>query len=479
MSLFTPDGSDPQWPAADARSLHERTRLVTAARRGQGLHGIVIGAGLAGISAALRLASRGVRVTVLEATRRLGGRAASHIDPETGEELDNCQHVTMGACTAYADLLVLLGMSGAIEWTSTQTWLEAGGRCSIISPGSLPAPLHFAGSFAAARFLSPLDKAAIAMALPAIGLARRGDWHHRSFLEFLQHAAQPESTIRRFWSPVIASACNLEVDRVSAWPALMVFQTGLLAGPSAASIGIPRVPLARLYAGFGSILAAAGGRLELGQRVTRVEAVTGRTPRVRITTGSDAAPAHIEADRAIIALPPSRVLGVLPGHLHQHLAGLADLQHSAILGVHLRTDRPVLSARHAVLVERQTQWLFRKHPAGSSLHAVVSAAPDDLVALPESSIVARAWADICACIPAARDARVVWSRAIKSRHATFAATPQFEAARPVPGPIHPGSPIGVAGDYTQTGWPATMESATRSGILAADGLLGQSGVGRA
>ncbi len=448
---------------------------------------IVIGGGLAGVAAALHMADQGPRVTLLEATRRLGGRATSHLDPDTGEEIDNCQHVTMGACTAYAALLSRLGMSDAIEWTDAQTWIEPGGRTSTIAPAALPPPLHYAPSFAAARFLSPLDKAAIAASLPAIAVARRAEWASRTFLEFLGHIAQPESTIRRFWSPVVVSACNLDVDRVSASPALMVFQNALLAGPHAARIGVPRVPLARLYSNVEATLNAAGGGIEFAQRVSLVEPIPtdgfdASDPRatvVRVTTGTGPDAATRIAQFVVLAVPPSRVLALLPPCLHHHVPALADVRHSPILGIHLRFDRPILSAPHAVLLDRPTQWLFRKDPAGTRVHAVLSAAPINLVNAPESDIVAQVVADIAACIPPAADARLLWSRVIKSRHATFAATPGFETGRPPPGPIHPGCPIALAGDYTQTGWPATMESAVRSGILAVDSLLASTHLSRA
>lgn len=448
------------------RAAAHRDRHPIVRNRGNAL---VVGGGLAGISAALRLADAGVPVTLLEATRRLGGRATSHIDPDTGEPLDNCQHVTMGACTAYSSLLDRLGMSNAVQWTTEQTWVEPGGRTSTIRASALPRPLHFAPSFAAARFLSPLDKAAIAAAIPAIAVARRPEWARRTFLDFLQHTAQPESTIRRFWSPVVISACNHDVDRVSASPALKVFQTGLLAGPDAASIGVPRVPLADLYSTVESTLAASGSRVEFAQRVTAIEPQHDGT--VRVTAFSGDVAITRETRMVVLAVPPARVLALLPSSLHHQLPALADVPHSPIIGVHLRFDRPILSTPHAVLLDRATQWLFRKDAAGTRLHAVVSAAPVHLVSAPEPDITRHILADIAACIPAAADARLLWSRVIKSRQATFAATPEFECLRPLPGPIHPGCPIALSGDYTQTDWPATMESAVRSGIMAVDAML--------
>ena len=139
--------------------------------------------------------------------------------------------------------------------------------------------------------------------------------------------------------------------------------------------------------------------------------------------------------------------------------------------MHLIFDRPVLDVAHAVLVERGTQWLFRKDPEGRKVHAVVSAA-DDWVDLAEADIVRRVQEDLVACFPTAADARIVSARAVKEKRATFAATPEFEACRP-DASSHSEEPEGVllAGDYTRTGWPATMEGAARSGAIAAGSLL--------
>ncbi|MCB9841518.1 MAG: FAD-dependent oxidoreductase [Phycisphaeraceae bacterium] len=434
-------------------------------------HAIVVGGGIAGIAAAVRLTDLGWRVTLLEATRRLGGRATSHVDPETGEEIDNCQHVTMGACAAYEWLLGRLGVADAIEWSGTQTWLRAGCAPTRLEAGALPAPLHYAGAFARARFLSGLDKAAIGGAMAAIARADREAWRGRTFGEFLLEHAQPEATVRRFWSPVVVSACNLGVERVSATVALMVFQEGLLAGAGAARIGVPRVALGRLWEGVEWVLERGGGGVRLGARVRRVEIEDGASGGARGVVARMGDGLEMVPDAVVVALPPARVGEVLPTRLRELLRFERVLEHSPILGVHLRCDRPILSVAHAVLVERGTQWLFRKDAPGRCVHAVISAA-DEWMGMGEQQIVERVWADVAACVPGAGDARVLWARAIKQRQATFAATPAFEAVRPEAGLIEAGVPIALAGDYTRTGWPATMEGATRSGVMAAEAVAG-------
>lgn len=419
---------------------------------------VILGGGIAGITAAVHLAQRGVPVALYETRKRLGGRATSLTDPRTGEEIDNCQHVALGCCTAYLDLLRTLRVDHLIRWDRTQTWVEAGGRRTTLTPAPLPAPLHHSPGFLAARFLSLADKLAIARAMAAIALAKRERWTDRTFAQFLAPHGQTASALRRFWEPVVVSACNLPCDRVSAAPALQVFQEGFLASARASEIGVSTVPLARLYDAAEPIITAAGGAMHLGASVRRLS-----RDQVELATGD-----VIRASAIISALPFERLLAIADDDLRgadPRLERLAHLRHSPILGVHLRFDRSVLDVPHAVLVDRPTQWLFRKDDRGEAVHAVISAA-DDWLDLDEDAIVARVTADLHACFPASRDAGLIAARSIKEKRATFAATPEGQRARPSQAPPAPGLPI-LAGDFTDTGWPATMEGAARSGVIAA------------
>jgi len=426
---------------------------------------VVVGGGVAGITAALRLAENGARVQLLESRRRLGGRATSFADKRTGQELDNCQHVVLGCCTNYIDLCARLGVSNQIQWHDRQYWFEPGGRESIIGPWPLPAPAHQLPSFLRARFLSMGDKIAIMRALRAMHAMDRADLADRTFADLLADLRQPASAVGRFWEAVVVSACNLPAQRVAAPVAVQVFQQGFLANRRASRIGVPRVPLARLYERAREVITAAGGCVRLGAKVDWLDA---RSVRVR---GADE---PIHADRVICAVPFERLGSIVDESIRRddpRFDRLSRLTHSPILGVHLWFDRPVLRRPHAVLVERGTQWLFRKDESGRRLHAVVSAA-DGWMGLDESRIVERVVADIGACIPGAGKARLEQARAVKERRATFAPVPGVEAFRPgAVGPDERG--LVLAGDYTATGWPATMEGAARSGTIAAAAVLGR------
>ena len=421
----------------------------------------ILGGGLAGLAAALRLAEAGARAEVIETRKNLGGRATSFVDPRTGETLDNCQHVAMGCCTNYLDFCDALGATDLMQWTTCLNFIEAGGRRSTIRPGPLPAPLHVADSFALAPMLTLAEKSAVARAMLAITLADPDAHARETFADWLAEHDQPARVLARFWDPVVVSACNLSLARVAASVALHVFREGFLLGTRAMAVAVSAVPLVRLYDPAEEALRAAGGSLRLGAGVARFG-----TDYAELSDGT-----RITAGAVLCALPFERALTAVDEDARdERFQAIAHLEHSPILGVHLEFDRPVLDVPHAVLVERPTQWLFRKDDAGTRVHAVISAA-DDWVNLREDQIADRVLADIHACLPSSAAAELVRIRSVKEKRATFAATPASEVHRPDAG----GSPgrVYLAGDYTRTGWPATMEGAVRSGRLAAAAILGQ------
>lgn len=417
---------------------------------------IVIGAGLAGLAAAVRLTDLGCRVTVLETRPKLGGRATSFDDSRSGLRIDNCQHVAMGCCTNYRRFLDRLGLSSALRWYRQTHWLEPGGRRSVTGPGPLPAPLHGATLLLNARFLTLKDRLAIGRAMLEALREDRASVPARPFSDWLDQHEQSEVARSRFWEPLIVSACNLPIDRVDQQVALHVVQEGLLATRWSSAIGVPRVPLMDLYEPARSHIEAAGGRVLTGTSVASADA-NGVTTKAGET--------H-HAERVICAVPFERVGAVLGDQAvasDPALSGLDRLEHSPILGVHLVFDRPVLRDPQAVLVERPTQWVFRKDDQGKVIHAVISTA-DAWMDLDERQIVDRVVEDIQACIPEARSATLASYRAVKEKRATFAPTPEARTNRP--GPVTASGVI-LAGCYVQTGWPSTMEGAVRSGEMAA------------
>jgi squalene-associated FAD-dependent desaturase len=421
-------------------------------------HVLVLGGGIAGIAAAMSLALRGTRVTLIESRDRLGGRASSFFDAKTGLWLDNCQHVTLGCCTNYIRLCRMLGVDHLIRWDNEQYWVEAGGRTSVLKPSWLPAPAHGLPSFAMAKFLTWAEKARIGAALAQMRFLDRARYADRSFASLLDELDQEPGERRRFWDPIIVSACNLMPEHACAAAALQVFQDGFLKGAEAIRIGIMTVPLGEVYKPATAIIESAGGRVVLGESVARFDDRS-----VTLANGQT-----LHADAVVCALPFEKARDSVDPALaarDPRFAPLTAMRHSPILGVHLFFDRPVLPTPHAVLVERDTQWLFRKDAEGKIVHAVISGA-DAWMDLDPDAIAQRVVADMVACFPAAAGAQLELARPVKERRATFAYTPGFDHLRPATATPDGRGPY-LAGDYTQTGWPATMEGAAISGFAAA------------
>ncbi|MEL7474336.1 MAG: FAD-dependent oxidoreductase, partial [Planctomycetota bacterium] len=179
---------------------------------------IVVGGGVAGLAAAIELAGRGVRVTLLESRRRLGGRAGSFHDKATGETLDNCQHVALGCCTSYLELLQRLGSLQRLVWTDRQYWIMRGGREHVLAPDPLPSPLHLTRGLCSAPFLSLRAKAAVVRAIADAAMEPAPS--AGSFADWLRERQQPIDAVRHFWWPLMVSACNLSPAHLAAGPAL-------------------------------------------------------------------------------------------------------------------------------------------------------------------------------------------------------------------------------------------------------------------
>lgn len=444
----------------------------------------IIGGGLAGIAAAVRLAKSDFRPILIETRKRLGGRATSLVDPRSGKIIDNCQHVLMGCCTNLIDLYDRLGVIDAIQWHKTLYWTRGGvgGEVDRMRAGYLPAPLHLSGSFRAMRIVSKADKRHIARAMwrmIRLGAHGRLTWSNRTFGEFLRQCGQPPELIRSFWNTIIVSACNLDVDRVAASSALHVFQEGFLANRWSYTMGLAAVPLADLYAPAIDFIFENGGDIQLGCSAKAI-AFDGR--RVSGVVTEDGV---IESAAVISAVPFDRLEKLVSDtmkRIDRRLQSLDQFEVSPILGVHLWFDQMIMDLPHLVLIDppQGVQWLFNKGMDAQGrqhIHAVISAA-DEWMGLAEDEIVARVVRDVHHALPQSIGLQPVEARSIKEKRATFAAIPGAEALRPTAGPGYVGAQGGgienlfLAGDWVDTGWPATMEGAVRSGYAAAAGVLG-------
>lgn len=427
---------------------------------------LILGAGLAGMATALYLAERGARCTILETRKHLGGRAASTIDPRSGEEIDNCQHVALGCCVQYLDFLKRIDAAHLLRWTTVQHWIHVRPlphfpTISRIDNALLPAPMQGLPSLLGAHFLDlPAKLAALQLGIRGV-LADRSTLQHVSFTQWLQQIGiDSEVLVNRLLAPIIISACNCLPSQCSAEAALHVLQDAIFHTPQASAIGVSRVPLSRLYAKFPERMQETGSEILTGAGVASFDAHSATLSDGRI----------FAADRVVCALPFERAIACADATLREsdgRFASMQHLEHGPILGVHLKFSEPICPLPHAVLVDRPTQWVFRKDDAGRHLHCVVSAATE-WMDLTEAEIVSRVCEDLRACFGAT--SAPLWARAIKERRATFVPSVDSYAHRPTCRAAEAGGVI-LAGDYVQTGWPATMESAARSGALAAAAVM--------
>ncbi len=434
----------------------------------------VVGGGLSGLACASALAESGFRVTLLERRPYLGGRASSYEHPGTGEVVDNCQHVLLGCCTNLIEFYKRLGVEEKIRWYDQLTFLEPGGRASLIGPSWLTAPLHTAPSFLRAACLNSFDKCSIAIAMAVLAPAaprERGE----SFLGWLRRHGQTERAIERFWKTVLVSALNEDLDRISVPYAAQVIRESFLKSKPAGRMGVPRVPLTELYKVAGDYVEARGGQVEVR---CSAQSFSADPDGVKLRLAAE----ETKFDFVVLAVPFDTLSGMLPdteqaGPLRQ---ALGRFKTSPITGIHLWFDRQVTDLDHAVLLDRTIQWMFHKsklldRPAegGSYLELVVSASKT-LVEKSKAEIVELALAEIREFLPAAKDASLMKSAVIKEIHATYSPQPGVDVFRPATETVWPR--IFLAGDWTATGWPATMEGAVRSGYIAAEAVARAAGV---
>ncbi len=428
----------------------------------------VLGGGLAGISAALRCADAGAEVVLLEVRRRLGGAAYSF--SRDGLELDNGQHVFLRCCTGYVSLLRRLGVE---DRTILQRRLDVpvlgpGGRAGRLRRRALPVPLHLAGALARYPFLGAAERVRAATAAMALARVDPDDpaADARTFASWLAEHGQTPRAIDALWDVVGRPTLNLAAADASLAQAAFVFQEGLLHDAPAADIGWSRGPLSALHdQPARDALRRAGVDVRLGCRAERV----GTGPAgVEVAAGA----AVLAADAVVVALPHGRVAGVL-GTAGPDPRALEALGHSPIVNLHVHYDRPVLDLPFAAGVGTPVQYVFdRTASSGAArgqLLSVSLSAADREVAMPAEALRAEILPALAALLPAAGAARVLAFHAVREHAATFRAAPGSRALRA--GARCADERLVLAGAWTDTGWPATMEGAVRSGRTAADRAL--------
>ncbi|HEY3704189.1 MAG TPA: hydroxysqualene dehydroxylase HpnE [Terracidiphilus sp.] len=437
----------------------------------------IVGGGVAGMSAACALADAGYSVTLIERRGYLGGRASSYLHPGVNEVIDNCQHALIGAYTNLLGFYRRIGVADKIHWTTNYTMIEPGGRRSALGATSLPAPLHGLPKLLTCGAFSLADKVSLTRAFTAILLGSGTD-PRESLGAWLRRQRQSRGAMERFWRLVIASALNSDIDQIGVNYASMVIRGLFMDSAEAGALGMSTVPLSDLYAPVPEFLGARGGRLLLNASVDTLEWNEGSRRWMLTVRGEDA---PLVTDFVVLALPFeafAKLLPRLPANEGSELLTqqLSRHVHWPISSVHLWFDREVTDLEHAVLLDRELHWMYNQsklqNRPGNYIELVQSASRV-FAALPRERAIEQALAEVGEFFPEARSARVVKAALIKEVRATFGVPPGIDAARP--SAKSPWPNLFMAGDWIQTGWPSTMESAARSGHLAAEALAATAG----
>ena len=434
---------------------------------------IVVGGGLAGLAAATALAEDGARVTLLERRPELGGRAYSYEHASLGETLDS-QHVLLGCCTNLEDMMRRAGADHNIRWYDELLFLEPNGGRSVMKPGALPAPAHQTMSFLRASMLSLEDKARIASGLCEFLRGYPAD-DHESFATWLDRTKQTARARLHFWEPVVLGALNDTFENTSTKYAGKVFHETFLRSPAGGRLGIPALPLTEFFQPAIDYAQRLGVQIHRKEGASALERLESGGWRVRC--GDDS----YEAPTVILALDRKGVQGLTSslGDAPEGLLPAADASFvaSPITTVHLWYDRDVTGVDHAVLLDTRIQWVFTKSrirgwptERGSYQELTISASRAELKKSREA-ILDEAVREFELFFPAARTAKLSKSNVLKEARATFSVVPGLDRFRPSQATNWPG--LFLAGDWTQTEWPSTMEGAVRSGRLAAGAVRGE------
>ncbi len=449
---------------------------------------IIVGGGLAGLAAAVGLASQGIACRLLELRQQLGGRASSFVDPETGEVLDNCQHVSMGCCTNLTHFCETIGAGDCFQRETELTFIGPTGRSTVMRASPLPAPLHLFPSLASLHWMNWGERLQLLRGLSKLLRTPTEKLRGQRLSDWLDQAGQGERVRSGFWHLVLVSALSETLDRIDAAYARKVLLDGFARNRSGWEVLIPTVSLTELYDQYAATwLTSHGVTIERSSGVEVVHSDGQRVTHVTTRAGES-----IDVQELIAAVPPYRLIPMVRGgrgDLEGFWSKLVTMETAPIASVHLWFDRPLTNLRHAVLVDRLGQWMFNRsvdsqvtYPDPQPLSQgergaredswycqVVISASRDVEALGHEATISAVADELRAIWPEARDAKLLRGRVVVERRAVFSVTPGIDALRPVQ--QSPIENLQLAGDWTQTGWPATMEGAVRSGYLAAENVL--------
>jgi squalene-associated FAD-dependent desaturase len=434
---------------------------------------VIIGGGFAGLAAGVRLSDRGYEVLLLERRNHLGGRAYSFIDAKTGDVVDNGQHLFMGC---YHHTIAFLEKIGRLDRLKFQDrprvdFLDADGYTSFDCP-PLPAPLNVLAGLLRMKGISIGDKLRtfnLGRAIKGNGRLSPGALTVDQWLDELGQSARIK---KRFWQPMVVATLNQSPDIASARMLKVVLQEAFGGDSKSARIGISRVGLSDLYTdGACDFIKSRGGDVQTGAQVRRLVIERGVVVAVELKDGR-----RVEGDYFISAVPPDALFAILPDELrNKEFAQLEALGSSPIVSINLWFDRPIIDREFVGLLGTRSQWIFNKDLILSpgrqqNQVAVIISAARGFVDWTRNDLVEMAISELHELLPASRAATLVHSVIVKEREATLSHTVESDSLRP--GPRTSISNLILAGDWTDTGLPATIESAVMSGDVAAEIIEG-------
>jgi squalene-associated FAD-dependent desaturase len=432
----------------------------------------IVGGGLAGLAAAVELSGRGLHVEVFESRRQLGGRAGSFREPNSDSLVDHCQHVSLGCCTAWLDFCRRTGLEKFTKRHATLHFFGPDGRrCDVGAARWLPAPLHLLPSLLRLSYLTWSERLGILRAMRQLKAASTTDDPLGPTIgQWLLEQRQTPRAIELFWTPVIVSALGESLDRVSVPPVRKVFVDAFLGKRHAYEMIVPTVPLGELYGN--KLKGWLRDRGIIVHRECAVKQLCGDQHGVReleIATGE-----RQNFTAVIVAVPWRRINDLLSEQLRAalpELQGIRRLESAPITAVHLWFDRAITELPHAVLPGRTSQWMFNRGNEGSTGHhyQVVISASRELADQLRTKVIDKVLAEIAELWPEAKTAKLLQARMITDQLAVFSVRPGVDQLRPLQQTSV--SNLFLAGDWTATGWPATMEGAVRSGFMAAEATL--------
>lgn len=446
---------------------------------------VIIGGGLAGLACAVTLADREIPVSLYESRPRLGGRASSFADKQSEQLIDNCQHVSMGCCFEFNRFCETVGIDDFFQRASELYFVGPDSKDRqfkvnrFAASPLLPAPLHLLPAFGGLSYLSWSEKTELAKGLKQLARAKIDLDNEPTIADWLIEHGQSPTVINRFWNVVLVSALSENLDRISLSHARKVFVDGFLRARDSWQVLIPTVPLEHLYGTvIQDYLKQRGTKISLQTGVENIRIDGQQVTGVQLRDGSE-----INCQRVVLAVPHQRVFDLLPAEFpgRENLTSIQQLESAPITSVHLWFGREITSLPHAVFVDTLSQWMFNRSRLMQNSSAesgyyyqIVISASHDLTGSArqgrtQSEIIGEVVRELAMIWPEVNSAELLHSRMVTEHQAVFSVKPGVEQLRPSQRTEVEG--LYLAGDWTSTGWPATMEGAVRSGIQAAEFIL--------